>query len=93
MPAPAVQMQTLLDELDWDEGLTMPVADATNKALEDELLRVRAAVASVKDELKETDDRVAAMSSHLKNVGQELQHTQVAKLRLLIFLIFTLYIL
>ena len=77
MPAAGTQMQTLLDELDWDEGLTMPVADTGNKDLEDQLIRVRAALASVRDELKETDDRMGAMTSHLKNVGQELQHTQV----------------
>ena len=30
-------MQQMLSEIEWDEGLTMPVANAQNKQLEDEV--------------------------------------------------------
>lgn len=31
--------QSILSEIEWDEGLSMPVANAENKALEDEVLK------------------------------------------------------
>ncbi len=34
-------------------------------------------ITALKNELGDNEDRVHAMSEHLKNVRQELQHTQV----------------
>lgn len=31
--------QSILSEIEWDEGLSMPVANAENKTLEDEVLK------------------------------------------------------
>ncbi|PVD18338.1 hypothetical protein C0Q70_20887 [Pomacea canaliculata] len=68
--------ENILAGLDWDEGLSMPVANADNKLLEDEVQRKQQIVTGHKNELDETEDRVFAMGEHLKNVRQELVHTQ-----------------
>ncbi|XP_076453930.1 coiled-coil domain-containing protein 39-like [Babylonia areolata] len=66
----------ILAELEWDEGLSMPVANVENKQMEDEVQRKQQAIIQEKNELEEIGDRVSAMSEHLKNVRQELLHTQ-----------------
>ncbi|XP_052782537.1 coiled-coil domain-containing protein 39-like [Mya arenaria] len=67
---------SILSEIEWDEGLSMPVANAENKALEDEVQGKQRNMVKVKGDLEEYEDRIHAMSEHLKNVRQELQHTQ-----------------
>lgn len=62
--------------LDWDEGLTIPVANADNKFLEEAVQKKQKEIVSLQNNLGENTDRVYSMSSHLKNVRQELQHTQ-----------------
>uniref|UniRef100_A0AAY5EDY0 Coiled-coil domain-containing protein 39 n=1 Tax=Electrophorus electricus TaxID=8005 RepID=A0AAY5EDY0_ELEEL len=57
----------VLNEVGWDDGFAIPVANAENKAVEDEVS------ASV---LLNCKDRINAMTEHLKNVRQELGHTQ-----------------
>lgn len=68
--------RSILSELEWDEGLSMPVANAENKALEDEVQRKQKGIVKARGDLEEYDDRIHAMSEHLKNVRQELHHTQ-----------------
>lgn len=67
---------SILSEFEWDEGMTIPVANAENKILEEEILKKQKEITALQKELSENEDRVHAMSSHLKNVRQELQHTQ-----------------
>ncbi|CAL1542998.1 unnamed protein product [Lymnaea stagnalis] len=67
---------TVLAEIDWDEGLSMPVANTENKKLENEVQQKQTQVVVCQNELSEHDDRIRAMLEHLKNVRQELQHTQ-----------------
>ncbi|KAK2144272.1 hypothetical protein LSH36_772g01071 [Paralvinella palmiformis] len=67
---------SILSEFEWDEGMTIPVANAENKILEEEILKKQKDITSLQKELSENEDRVHAMTSHLKNVRQELQHTQ-----------------
>ncbi|GFR92728.1 coiled-coil domain-containing protein 39 [Elysia marginata] len=67
---------SVLAEIEWDEGLSMPVANSDNKALENEVQKKQSKIVSHQNELSETDDRIRAMVEHLKNVRQELQHTQ-----------------
>ncbi|XP_063075553.1 coiled-coil domain-containing protein 39 [Engraulis encrasicolus] len=66
----------MLSEMDWDEGLAIPVANAENKALEDELQRKQKEKAALENKLAEYKDRINAMTEHLKNVKQELSQTQ-----------------
>ncbi|GFO22705.1 coiled-coil domain-containing protein 39 [Plakobranchus ocellatus] len=67
---------SVLAEIEWDEGLSMPVANADNKALENEVQKKQSTIVACQGELSETEDRIIAMVEHLKNVRQELQHTQ-----------------
>lgn len=68
--------QSILTELDWDEGLTIPVANAPNKFLEAEVQKKQRQVVALQNELSSNEDRVHAILEHLKNIRQELQHTQ-----------------
>jgi len=65
-----------LSDFEWDEGMTIPVANAENKILEDEVQQKQKEIIRLQNELSVNEDRVYAISSHLKNVRQELQHTQ-----------------
>uniref|UniRef100_A0A8D2L797 Coiled-coil domain-containing protein 39 n=1 Tax=Varanus komodoensis TaxID=61221 RepID=A0A8D2L797_VARKO len=67
---------SVLAELDWDDGFAIPVASAENKALEDELQKLQKEKANLQNQLTDYEDRIAAMTSHLKNVRQEFNLTQ-----------------
>ncbi|XP_077785874.1 coiled-coil domain-containing protein 39 [Podarcis muralis] len=67
---------SILAELDWDDGFAIPVANAENKALEDELQKLQKEKANLQNQLTDFEDRIAAMTSHLKNVRQEFNLTQ-----------------
>ncbi|XP_017570121.2 coiled-coil domain-containing protein 39 isoform X1 [Pygocentrus nattereri] len=66
----------VLSAIDWDEGFTIPVPNAANKALEEKLQRKQKEKASIDNKLSENKDRINAMTEHLKNVQLELSHTQ-----------------
>ncbi|XP_043348387.1 coiled-coil domain-containing protein 39 isoform X2 [Dermochelys coriacea] len=67
---------SVLAELDWDDGFAIPVANAENKALEEELQKLQKEKANLKNQLTDFDERIEAMTSHLKNVRQEFNFTQ-----------------
>ncbi|KPP64539.1 hypothetical protein Z043_117108 [Scleropages formosus] len=69
--------KAVLSEVGWGEGFAMPVANAENKALEDELQRKQKEKSNVENKIYTYRDRIQAMGEHLKNVRQELSHTQV----------------
>lgn len=101
---------SILSDFEWDEGITMPVANAENKYLEEvvcvpgdwfafenipskvqkmcgnfvvafcslQVQEKQRQITQLQNFLLENDDKVNAMSEHLKNVRQELQHTQVS---------------
>uniref|UniRef100_A0A8C8RD37 Coiled-coil domain-containing protein 39 n=1 Tax=Pelusios castaneus TaxID=367368 RepID=A0A8C8RD37_9SAUR len=62
--------------LAWDDGFAIPVADAENKALEEELQKLQKEKANQKNQLSDFEERIEAMTSHLKNVRQEFNFTQ-----------------
>uniref|UniRef100_A0A8C6NAV0 Coiled-coil domain-containing protein 39 n=1 Tax=Melopsittacus undulatus TaxID=13146 RepID=A0A8C6NAV0_MELUD len=66
----------LLAELCWDNGYAIPVANAENKALEDELQKMQKEKLNLQNELINFEERIGAMTSHLKNVRQEISFTQ-----------------
>lgn len=76
MPSASSATSSALNEIGWDEGISIPVANVENKILEDELQKGQQQLNSLKNELSEHEDRVSAMHEHLKNVRQELQATQ-----------------
>ncbi|XP_041751623.2 coiled-coil domain-containing protein 39 [Coregonus clupeaformis] len=66
----------LLSEVGWDEGFAIPVANAENKGLEDELQRKQNEKLQLENKLGGYKDRIQAMAEHLQNVRQELSQTQ-----------------
>ncbi|XP_061209486.1 coiled-coil domain-containing protein 39 [Neopsephotus bourkii] len=67
---------SVLAELCWDDGYAVPVANAENKALENELQKMQKEKLNLQNELTNFEERIAAMTSHLKNVRQEFSLTQ-----------------
>uniref|UniRef100_G3SKJ1 Coiled-coil domain-containing protein 39 n=1 Tax=Gorilla gorilla gorilla TaxID=9595 RepID=G3SKJ1_GORGO len=66
----------VLAELHWEDGFAIPVANEENKLLEDQLSKLKDERASLQDELREYEERINSMTSHFKNVKQELSITQ-----------------
>uniref|UniRef100_A0A8C3X594 Coiled-coil domain-containing protein 39 n=1 Tax=Cyanoderma ruficeps TaxID=181631 RepID=A0A8C3X594_9PASS len=67
---------SVLAELQWEPGYAVPVANAENKALEDELLNMQKEKENLQNELTNFQERIEAMTSHLKNVRQEISFSQ-----------------
>ncbi|NXB78217.1 CCD39 protein, partial [Donacobius atricapilla] len=67
---------SLLAELQWEPGYAVPVANAENKALEDELQKLQKDKENLQNELTNFEERIEAMSSHLKYVRQEISFSQ-----------------
>ncbi|XP_071422314.1 coiled-coil domain-containing protein 39 isoform X2 [Pithys albifrons albifrons] len=63
---------SVLAEFGWHSGYAVPVANAENKALEDELQKMQKEKANLRNELANFEERIEAMTSHLKNVRQDL---------------------
>jgi len=68
---------SILSEIEWDEGFSMPVANVENRKLESLVTEKEKAIVKNQQELRLNEDRVHHISEHLKNVRQELKHTQV----------------
>ncbi|XP_051985098.1 coiled-coil domain-containing protein 39 [Xyrauchen texanus] len=66
----------LLAEVGWDEGFAIPVANAENKALEEELQRKQKEQLNIENKLNKYKDIINALTEHLKNLRQEVSHTQ-----------------
>ncbi|XP_008836863.1 coiled-coil domain-containing protein 39 isoform X2 [Nannospalax galili] len=65
-----------LEELHWEDGFAIPVANQENKTLEDQLSKLQKEKANLQDQLRDYEDRINSMKSHLKNVNQEFSFTQ-----------------
>lgn len=68
--------------LDFESGLDfgqlgLPISNTENKLLEAELQRKQKELSAHQIKISGHQDRIQAISGHLKNVKQELQHTQV----------------
>ncbi|KAM6257893.1 coiled-coil domain-containing protein 39 [Porphyrio hochstetteri] len=67
---------SVLAGLRWDDGYAIPVANAENKALENELQKMQKEKANLQNELTDFEERIEAMRIHLRNVTQEFGFTQ-----------------
>uniref|UniRef100_A0A8D2QCS5 Coiled-coil domain-containing protein 39 n=1 Tax=Zonotrichia albicollis TaxID=44394 RepID=A0A8D2QCS5_ZONAL len=67
---------SVLADLQWDPGYALPVANAENKALEEELHKLQKEKEDLQNELTNCEERIEAMTSHLKNVRQEINFSQ-----------------
>lgn len=61
------------------DGMVLPVANEENKSLEIEVQRKQKLIGELDNQVAEYNERVDAIKEHMKNVRQELQHTQVYK--------------
>lgn len=59
------------------EHLGLPVSNTENKILEAEVQKKQKDISLHDTKVLENKERIQAISDHLKNVKQELQHTQV----------------
>ncbi|XP_048397519.1 coiled-coil domain-containing protein 39 isoform X2 [Stegostoma tigrinum] len=66
----------VLCEINWDDGFAIPVANAENKSLEDEVQKKQKEKDNLESQLTHVEDRIHAMTMHLQNVHQELINTQ-----------------
>ncbi|MCI4377910.1 hypothetical protein PGIGA_G00208620 [Pangasianodon gigas] len=71
-----VVLSEVLSEIGWDRKFAIPVSNTENKALEDEIQRKQKELAIVENKVSQHKERINAMTEHLKNVQQELTHTQ-----------------
>uniref|UniRef100_A0A672NS84 Coiled-coil domain-containing protein 39 n=1 Tax=Sinocyclocheilus grahami TaxID=75366 RepID=A0A672NS84_SINGR len=67
---------TLLAEVGWDAGFAIPVANAENKALEEGLQKKQKEQFNLGDKINKNKDVINALTEHLKNLRQEVSHTQ-----------------
>ncbi|XP_048670183.1 coiled-coil domain-containing protein 39 isoform X1 [Marmota marmota marmota] len=65
-----------LEELHWEDGFAIPVANEENKVLEDQLSKLQNERSRLQDQLRDYEDRINAMTSHFKDVKQELSFIQ-----------------
>jgi len=71
-------MATDMMDMDIDlDRMGLAVANEENKLLEAEVQQKQKLIGEINGQLSEYSERVAAMREHMKNVRQELQHTQV----------------
>ncbi|XP_016309264.1 coiled-coil domain-containing protein 39-like [Sinocyclocheilus anshuiensis] len=66
----------LLAEVGWDAGFAIPVANAENKALEEGLQKKQKEQLNLEDKINKNKDVINALTEHLKNLRQEVSHTQ-----------------
>lgn len=71
-----MSVNSILSEMEWDEGLKVPVANQENKILEEDVQTKQREIVRLQTEMSVGEDRVHAMSEHMKNVQQELNQTQ-----------------
>ena len=72
---PSSVASDILSQMDWDEGISVPVANEENKRLEEDIQSKASLLTRLKAELGENEDRIYAIQEHMKNVRQEFQHT------------------
>lgn len=65
---------SIWNDIGWEEG-RIPVVNAENKALQDEVFKLQHEIQEQKNILENVDEHMFLMSQHNKNVKQELQHT------------------
>ncbi len=66
-----------LSLLNWEEGVALPVANAENKILEEEISRKTVDRNRFQSELGENSAKANALREHIKYVRDELLTTQV----------------
>ncbi|XP_041482554.1 coiled-coil domain-containing protein 39-like [Lytechinus variegatus] len=71
-----MSVKSVLSDMEWDSGLQIPVANQENKLLEEQVAKGQKEKVKLQGEVGQNEDRVHAMSEHMRNVQQELNQTQ-----------------
>lgn len=66
----------LLEEVGWDADFAIPVANAENKALEEQIRKKQKDILNLDNKLNKHKDVINALTEHLKNLKQEVSHNQ-----------------
>lgn len=66
-------VDSVMSDIDWDEGIAIPVANNENKSLENELMELKKEVGGLANDLGSNEERVHAMQVHLQSVNNELK--------------------
>ena len=69
----------LLSFIQWDNGFALPIANAENKILEEEINRKTIERNNYQKELTDNSARANALREHIKYVKDELLSTQVCE--------------
>ncbi|KAF7705898.1 coiled-coil domain-containing protein 39 [Silurus meridionalis] len=69
-------MMEVLAEVGWDRKFAIPVLNAQNKALAEEIQRKRKDLTNVQNDVIHQKEKSSAMAEHLKNVEQEIIRIQ-----------------
>lgn len=64
-------------DLDWDENMALPIANAENKLLEETINQKLIERNKFQNELTENSAKANALQDHIKNVKDELLSAQV----------------
>lgn len=67
----------VLNFIQWDDNIALPVANAENKILEENIARKTQEKHKFQTELNEHQSKVQALREHIKYVRDELQSNQV----------------
>lgn len=70
-------MEEILQKLGWNDGFQMPVANAENQALEQELASLTLKKIKTKTAHDNSTTRLNNLKEHFKFVNQENEQTQV----------------
>ncbi|XP_058807541.1 coiled-coil domain-containing protein 39 [Phymastichus coffea] len=69
-------IEEVLNDLGWNDGFRIPIANAENKQLEEEIERKSRLRASLKSQLENTLERIQDIRKHASDVKQEQKHNQ-----------------
>ncbi|XP_057653393.1 coiled-coil domain-containing protein 39-like [Diorhabda carinulata] len=72
----SVNIEEILKHLGWTDGFQIPIANAENKALEEELAKLSLRKQKCKTSLDIVNNRFQALNEHFKYVSQENEQTQ-----------------
>ncbi|XP_018561300.1 coiled-coil domain-containing protein 39-like [Anoplophora glabripennis] len=71
-----MDLEEILTKLGWDDGFQIPIANAENKALEEQVARLSLRKTKANNELDRATSRLEGLKDHIKYVGQENDQNQ-----------------
>ncbi|CAH0557111.1 unnamed protein product [Brassicogethes aeneus] len=74
--APVKNLDEVLNELGWDSGFQLPISNAENRALEEEVARLTLQKMNIVNNHNSVEGRLEAFKHHYKFVNQEIDQTQ-----------------